>query len=113
MLYASITSDTSYWYDKALGSIQIKQITSKNTTLGVDLSNTAPMTLCQNVSLTVGDTYNLTYGIYSPVYSQNMVAKAYINDILVTQVGISPPDTFSWKSYVFTATLSSNFICFN
>ncbi len=79
----------------------------------VDLSNSAPMTLCQNVILTIGETYNLTYGLYSPSYSQNMIGKAYINDILATQMTIPLPDTFSIKSYLFNASFSSNVICFN
>lgn len=86
---------------------------SRYTTLVVDLSNSAPMTLCQNVSLTIGELYNLSYGLYSPYYSQNMIGKAYINDILVTSMTIPDPDTFSTQYYVFNASFSNNVICFN
>lgn len=71
------------------------------------------MTLCQNVILTVGLRYNLSFSIYSPVYIQNMTAKAYINNILIGQMVIPNPDTFQTLVTPFYANVTSNAICFD
>lgn len=78
--YILIPSNTSCWYDKAMGLVEILKVFNPITTTCVDMASSIPMTLCQNIALVPRSKYTLTFDIFSYITCQNMSAKAYLND---------------------------------
>ena len=96
-----------------MGLIEIDEKITEGTTVGVDLSSTIPMTLCQNVFLVAGNKYTLSFDLFTSVRIQNLTGRAYLNNVLLTSVYI--PTNFTFKTHVFTFYASQNFntLCFN
>lgn len=113
MQYSIIFSNTSDWYDKSMGNIQIQNSYTEYTTTGVDLSSSVPMTFCQNLVLAAGSKYILSFDLYSTLRCQKMLGKAYLNGVLLTSVYIPTNFTFSTQVYTFYADRNINTICFN
>ena len=83
------------------------------TTTGVDLSATIPMTLCQDVILEPGSQYTLSFDIFTHLVTQQMTARAYLNNILLTSLYIPTNCTFKKNLFTFFASQSLNTFCFN
>ena len=111
--YYGIPSNISEWYNPTMGQVQLQKLTTESTTIGVDLSSTIPITLCQNVSLTAGSKYNLSFDMYTCLKIQNMLGRAYLNGNLLTQIFIPTNSTFVTKKYSFFADRNQNSLCFN
>ena len=81
-LYSLFKSDnTSCWYASACGYIEVLKTKygtgTKATTLKIFL--TCQLSICQNVNLTVGSRYNLSFDVTGLPLMQNATAYAYLN----------------------------------
>jgi hypothetical protein len=65
-----LTSNTSNWYASNMGLIEIKSLVAYPTTYSIELSSSAPYTLCQNVQLNYGRKYKIQYSLFSMFYFQ-------------------------------------------
>lgn len=71
------------------------------------------MTLCQNINLVAGSKYTLSFDIYAYFAIQNLTAKAYLNDILLTKLYIANRTTFGNQVFSFYVDRNLNSFCFN
>ena len=71
------------------------------------------MTLCQDVMLVPGNEYLLSFDMFTPMIIYKMTGKAYLNQVLLTQLYIPTNCTFQTQVYKFYADQRLNTLCFN
>ncbi len=97
-----------------MGLVLIKSLANFPTTYSVELSNTDPYTLCQNVQLNAGSKYKLQYSLFSQPLFKYMVLTAYLNNINISSLVIIGPFSFSNQTKYFIANLTGlNKLCFD
>ena len=111
--YVGILPDYSCWYDRGGGPLEVQKKVNMNTSKIAELSYRYPYVLCQNVSLTVGQGYQLNFTVFNPALIE-------ISEILVLINGVN---TFnhttlnqfnrSQASFNFTAASANTQICFD
>jgi hypothetical protein len=96
-----------------MGPIQLKGLKGIPTTACIDLSNSAPYTLCQDIQLTVGTKYQLNYSLYCMYVFKQLLVTAYINSINISSLPVLT-NKFAKKTEYFVANVSgSNQLCFD
>lgn len=71
------------------------------------------MTLCQDVILTIGSLYVLSFDLYTTVRCSNMFGRVFLNDELLTMVFIGGDTKFRTHVSNFSADRTHNTLCFN
>ena len=107
-----IAPDPLIWYSPNSNIIEIVESTHDVTTLGVDMSGYAPMDLCQDVKISVGSKYRLSFSLYSFTF-KTMIGKAWINKVQVSEVFIPSKFSFGNSTHIFYASQQFNTFCLN
>ena len=73
----------SCWYDRGGGLLEVQRRYDLNTTNVVELAYRYPYVLCQNVSLIVGNVYQLNFTVFNQQSMAVSEIRLLINDELV------------------------------
>ena len=111
--YLETASNLTCWYNLNYGIIEIKRLALPVSSQAAELTTTLPYTLCQDVTLVLGNKYRLNYSLLCPKKLYNMLMTVKLNSVILSTLYISSASTFGQNSVEFDALSELNQFCFS
>lgn len=77
------------------------------------MSPSSPITMCQNINLTVGKTYSISYDLFCSFTLKNMLMSLTINGQVRSTLFVANEGQFGSNSFSMVASQNSNKFCFS
>ena len=111
--YVWLLPNYNCWYDRGGGIIEFQTRVNMNTTNVADLSTNYPYVLCQNVSLVVGEEYQLNFTVFNQLIMKISEILLLINGVSVYNHTTLNQFNRSIGSFIFVASSNNTQICFD